>query len=93
MSHLYTKEAAFETVIESSLLNNGYQSVDRKDFNPEVALFPKVVLDFIKTTQPKEWAKLETLLGKNMETQIIQDLCKWMDLYGSLATLRHGFKC
>lgn len=93
MSQPYTREVAFETVIESSLLNNGYQSVDRKDFKPEVALFPKVVLDFIKTTQPKEWAKLETLLGKNTETQVIQDLCKWMDMYGALATLRHGFKC
>jgi Domain of unknown function (DUF6930) len=25
--------------------------------------------------------------------QIITDLCKWMDAHGSLATLRHGFKC
>ncbi|WP_160715354.1 type I restriction endonuclease subunit R [Chitinophaga solisilvae] len=93
MSQLYTKESAFETVIESSLLNNGYQAVDRKGFDKEMALFPKVVLEFIKTTQLKEWTKLESLLGDNIENQVIQDLCKWMDLYGSLATLRHGFKC
>ena len=24
---------------------------------------------------------------------ILADLCKWMDAHGSLATLRHGFKC
>jgi type I restriction enzyme R subunit len=93
MKNKQISEAAFETVIESSLLNNGYQSVDRKDFNTEIALFPKVALDFIKTTQPKEWTKLEALLGKNTEPQVIQDLCKWMNMYGSLATLRHGFKC
>lgn len=93
MSQVNTKEAAFETVIETSLLNNGYQSIERNDFNAEIALFPNIVLSFIKTTQPKEWKKLETLLGKNTETQVIQDLCKWMDMYGALATLRHGFKC
>ena len=25
--------------------------------------------------------------------QVLTDLCKWMDAQGSLATLRHGFKC
>ena len=25
--------------------------------------------------------------------QVLGDLCKWMDANGSLATLRHGFKC
>lgn len=93
MSKANIKEAAFETVIEASLLNRGYQSIDRTDFNPEIALFPNIVLNFIKATQSKEWTKLETLLGENTETQVIQDLCKWIDMYGSLATLRHGFKC
>ncbi len=42
---------------------------------------------------PKEWAKLEALHGERTGDQIIGDLCKWMDTNGSLATLRHGFKC
>jgi len=25
--------------------------------------------------------------------QILADLCEWMDANGSLATLRHGFRC
>jgi hypothetical protein len=28
-----------------------------------------------------------------LNEQILADLCKWMDVNGSLATLRHGFKC
>src|SRR6185437_2439212 len=47
----------------------------------------------IRNTQPKEWSKLEALLGANTEQQVINDLTKWMDLNGSLNTLRHGFKC
>ncbi|NLR59383.1 type I restriction endonuclease subunit R [Chitinophaga polysaccharea] len=93
MSQLSLNETAFEAVIESCLLNNGYRGISRKGYNKEIAVFPKVVLEFIKATQHKEWAKLEILLGDNTEKQVIQDLCKWMDLHGVLTTLRHGFKC
>lgn len=86
-------EAAFETVIEKHLLGNGYVTVSPKGFNRKRAIFPEVVLDFIRETQPKEWAKLEALHGDKTGEQIIGDLCKWMDNNGSLATLRHGFKC
>jgi type I restriction enzyme R subunit len=86
-------EAAFETVIEHHLLGHGYVAVPRDGFDRERAIFPSVVLDFIKDTQPKEWAKLEALHGPKTGEQILTDLCKWMDANGSLATLRHGFKC
>jgi type I restriction enzyme R subunit len=86
-------ELAFEDTVEQGLLATGYVSVDRAGFDRDRAIFPSVVLDFIRTTQPKEWAKLEALHGANTGEQILADLCKWMDTYGSLATLRHGFKC
>lgn len=86
-------EIAFETVIESHLLANGYTRLPEKGFDPALAIFPETVLDFIRETQPKEWAKLEALHGTKTGEQIIADLCKWMDRHGSLATLRHGFKC
>ena len=86
-------EAAFETVIEAHLLANGYVSVARKGFDQERAVFPEIVLAFIHETQPKEWAKLEALHSTRTGEQILGDLCKWMDANGSLATLRHGFKC
>jgi type I restriction enzyme R subunit len=86
-------EAAFETVIEHHLLGHGYVAISRDGFDRERAIFPSVVLDFIKDTQPKEWAKLEALHGPKTGEQILTDLCKWMDANGSLATLRHGFKC
>lgn len=89
----YTNESTFETVIETCLLKSGYQSVDRKTYSKELALFPAVVLQFIKTTQPREWAKLEVLLAENTANQVIKDLCKWIEIHGVLATLRHGFKC
>ncbi len=86
-------ESAFETVIEAHLLKHGFISVAAKGFDRELAIFPETVLAFIRKTQPREWSRLEALLGDRTEEQIIGDLCKWMDINGSLATLRHGFKC
>ncbi len=86
-------EAAFETVIEAHLLQNGYCSIAGDGFDRDRAIFPDTVLAFIRETQPVEWAKLEALHGIQTGEQILTDLCKWMDANGSLATLRHGFKC
>ncbi len=88
-----THEAAFETVIEAHLLQNGYVRLRAERFDRERAIFPETVLAFIRETQPKEWAKLEALHGDKTGEQVLGDLCKWMDQNGALATLRHGFKC
>jgi len=87
------RESAFETVIETHLVANGYVNVNRDGFDRGLAVFPEAVLSFIRETQPTEWAKLEALHGDRTGEQIVGDLCKWMDANGSLATLRHGFKC
>ncbi|KAB2965638.1 MAG: type I restriction endonuclease subunit R [Thermoanaerobaculia bacterium] len=86
-------ETAFETVIEEHLLANGYVHVAPAAYDKVRAIFPEEVLGFIRRTQPKEWARLEALHGDNTGEQVLGDLCKWMDANGSLATLRHGFKC
>lgn len=88
-----TSEAAFETVIEDHLMGCGFMAVATDSFDRERAIFPSEVLGFIRSTQPKEWAKLEALHGVKTDGQVLTDLCKWMDSHGALATLRHGFKC
>jgi type I restriction enzyme R subunit len=88
-----TSEYAFETVIEKELLEGGYKPVPAGSFDREDAVFPVEVLAFIRETQPEEWRKLEALLGDKTSDQVLSDLAKWMDSEGSLATLRHGFKC
>ena len=86
-------EKAFETVIEAHLLKNGFISIAGDGFDRDRAIFSETVLAFIRETQSKEWAKLEALHGDQTSEQVLIDLCNWMDRYGSLATLRHGFKC
>jgi type I restriction enzyme, R subunit len=86
-------ETAFEQVIESHLLTHGCTSLSPKKFDCDRTIFPDSAIRFIQQTQPKEWERLEKLHGDNTATQILTDLCKWLDTYGSLQVLRHGFKC
>lgn len=92
MSTARHSEAAFESVIENHLLANGYIQV-KSHFDRTRAIFPEEAIAFIQQTQPKDWAKLEALHGDNTPNQVLTDLCKWMDSYGALHVLRHGFKC
>jgi len=85
-----TSEAAFETVVETHLLQNGYASVAKEGFDRERAIFPEEVLSFIRRTQPDQWDKLEALHGDKTGGQILTDLCKWMDINGSQA-IEEGF--
>lgn len=88
-----TSEAAFETAIETVLLDDGYTRVDAKGFDRERAIFPAEALAFIRATQGKVWEKLEALHGEQTGARVLESLCKWLDTHGTLATLRHGFKC
>lgn len=86
-------EEAFESTIERHLLGTGYESIRPDKYDSDRALFSEALLDFIRTTQPKEWAKLEALHGTNTEATILKDLTHWLDTHGTLAVLRNGFKC
>jgi type I restriction enzyme R subunit len=93
MNHARHSEGAFETVIEATMLANGASPEPAAGFDRERAIFPEAVLAFIRATQPKEWKALEALHGERTGAQVLADLTRWMDREGSLATLRHGFKC
>ena len=86
MTETRTKELAFETVIEAHLLQHGHECVPADAIDRERAIFPQTALAFIRETQPPEWAKPEALHGDKAAEQILTDLCKWMDVNGSLAT-------
>lgn len=89
-SHL---EASFESVIESKLIASGFVCTNKLEYDPRTAIFPQAALAFIRTTQPKEWARLEALHAGNTQTTVLKDLTHWLDTHGTLAVLRGGFKC
>ena len=89
-------EAAFETAIEHHLTTSaGYLKLPEDGFDRTRAIFPDAVLDFIKTTQPKEWAYLENIQKAKAEETLLEGLCRALNSQneGCLKVLRHGFKC
>jgi len=65
-------EAAFETVIEEHLLAHGYIRVAPTAYDKARAIFPDEVLAFVRATQAKEWARLESLHGEQTGEQILE---------------------
>ncbi len=89
------REKSFESAIEDCLLGRGgYAKADPVNFDRERAIDPTIFIPFVKTTQPETWQALERLHGANTETVVLDDLTKALDApTGSLAVIRHGFKC
>ena len=87
-------ETNFEEIIERELLTDcGYYQGNPTNYDPETALFPSEIIDFIKATQPKKWDKLSKTSPKNAEAVLIDSLTKELKSRGMLDVLRNGFKC
>jgi len=87
-------ERAFETAIEAELLESkGYERRTSRDYDETLALFPSDVTRFLEDSQPAKWKALDALLGSKTPATVLDSLSKELELKGTLAVLRHGFKC
>lgn len=89
MINIHT-EQTFESAIIEHLTLNGWFEGNAKDFSSDIALDKKAVLDFIQTSQPKEWELLKSYYKDEVENKFIQRLFKELDLRGMLDVIRHG---
>ncbi len=83
-------ETTFELAIVEHLSNNGWQLGNANDFNAENALDVKAILQFIQTSQQKEWADYKNFYKSDSDNKFIQRLTKELDLRGMLDVIRHG---
>ena len=87
-----TTENTFETAIVESLTERGgYTEGNAADYSPELGLFKYEVLRFLQETQPRNWEKITSVHGCDVDKRVIQRLYKELDLRGSLDVLRNGF--
>lgn len=88
-----TTERAFETYVESILLDKGgWSRGGVAEWSVDKALFPARVVDFLRDTQPKLWEQMLALHGAGLDALVIAALVKELDLKGTLHVLRYGFK-
>ena len=85
-------ERAFETAVETMLLESGWRTADRAEWDVERALLPERAVAFIRSAHAQLWSEMTALHGTNLETAIIEALVRELDLKGSIHVLRYGFK-
>ena len=88
----HTTEQAFESTVESMLLEAGWHAGDLGEWDVERALFPARAVAFIRETQPDEWARVAGLHGDDVESLIVAQLARELDTKGTIEVLRHGFR-
>lgn len=87
-------EEKFEDIIERELLEiSGYDQGNPANYDPETALFPSEIINFIQTTQPQKWQRLAITNPSDAQKVIIDNLAKELKSRGMLDVLRNGFKC
>lgn len=85
-------EKRFETHIELSLNQQGYSSLDYNLFDRSLCLISNEVTTFLKSTQPKEWEKLELQYGTETEEKFLKRLSDEIGKRGVIDILRNGIK-
>jgi len=86
------KEQDFEEHIEQYLLKSGYQKRYSEDYNKDLCLIPDEVIQFIQSSQPKEYEKLQKQYGADTSDKLCYRLAKEISQKGTLQILRKGIK-
>ena len=98
------KEAAFQQDIIDQMVAGGWKVGDPSAYSRELALYTPDCVDYVKTTQPKMWAKYAALHAGNPEQAFIEKLAgqlskadphasdKHLRSFGTLGALRHELR-
>ena len=88
-----TTEKRFESDIESAFLSlvGGYTK-GADTYNAELGLYVNTLIGFVRTTQPKEWARFENQNKLDPVRKFCLAFNSACDADGLLSVLRHGFK-
>ncbi len=78
--------------VVSALIENGYIERTPENYNHELLLDPEILLEFVKTTQPAEWRKLEEQYPEDTEKRFLKRVSTEIGKRGTLHVLRNGVK-
>ena len=86
------REVNFENHIEQHLNQSGYSSLQPTDYDKYFCLVPDEVLQFIQTTQPKAYQRLERQYGEDTPQKLTLRISNQVERRGVLDVLRKGVK-
>jgi len=86
------KEKRFEQDIEEYLTTKGgYEKGNPKSFDRKLALDVNTFVEFVRTSQPKQWERFQKIYGADSEKQIVDRFCREVKMVGLLKVFRQGF--
>jgi len=86
------KERQFQIEIVQHLTSNKWVEGEASGYDKELALFPQDLIDYIKTTQPQAYEKMQKREGAKTDEVLCKHVAKEMDKHGSLHYLRNDLK-
>jgi type I restriction enzyme R subunit len=86
------KEIKFEEEVVQHLTDHGWHEGHASGYSRELALYLPDVQEWLRETQPDEWAKVEKTHGANTPQILAKRLAEVLDKEGALPVLRRGFK-
>ena len=88
-----TNEKRFESDIEAALLSPAGGYTKGADvYDPKAGFFVDTLIDFVKRTQPKAWARFENANKLDPVRKFCAAFNNACDMDGLVSVLRHGFK-
>ena len=78
--------------VVKTLVDNGYIERLPDNYNQELFLDAEILINFIKTTQPEEWEKLQEQYPENTEDIFLKRVAGEVGKRGTLDVLRNGVK-
>ena len=89
MTDLRPTEKKFEDHIESHLISIGYQTRPFSEYDRTLCLLRNDVINFIRTTQPENWGRLEEIHGVDVENKILGRISSEISKRGVIDVLRN----
>lgn len=86
------KERQFQIEIVQHLTSNKWVEGDVSRYDRELALYPQDIIEYIKTTQPQAYEKMQKREGVKTDEVLCKYVAKEMDKHGSLHYLRNDLK-
>jgi len=90
MSSIDTSEKRFESDIETAFLSHGFTKVNPENFSKENMLFQNILVEFLKNSQPKEWARYVKYYGEKAGEKIVRRVYNAVDSRGILDVMKNG---
>ncbi|MFH1536026.1 MAG: DEAD/DEAH box helicase family protein [Patescibacteria group bacterium] len=90
--NLSEKNFEVEHVVNVLVEKNRYLLRQPEDYDKNLFLDPEILLNFIKSSQPKEWKKLEEQYSSDVKRKFLKRVSDEVDRRGSLDVLRNGIQ-